>query len=441
MEMRQIAGGSLLFWGMTLSLAGCGSPKPPATSNSEPAVAAVPAAPGSNSPTAASSAEATVPETSDPRTSESEPTLPKTDNPSNTADQATAGSEAMTLEKTSFGKTEDGTEVFLFSCKNSQGVVVKLTNLGATVVAVEIPDRNGQIANVNLGFNDAASYEKHSAYFGCTVGRYGNRIAKGRFVLDEKEYTLATNNGGNHLHGGEKGFNRKIWKADEVKTPNAVGVKFSYRSPDGEEGYPGNLDVTATYTLTNDNELRIEYSAVTDKPTVLNLTNHCYWNLGGAGSGDIKSHELQLESDKYLAVDDGLIPTGEETPVEGTPLDFRKPHAIGERINEIKADPVGYDHCFVLRDSSNKLKLAARVKDPKSGRVMEVRTTEPGIQFYSGNFLNGDAANGGHAQHTAFCLETQHFPDSPNQPKFPSTVLKPGEKFQSTTVHKFLVDR
>jgi aldose 1-epimerase len=343
----------------------------------------------------------------------------------------------MKVEKSSFGKTPDGQEVSLFTCTNANKLVLKMIDYGAIVVALETPDKNGKLANINLGFDKLDGYLERHPYFGSTVGRYCNRIAKGRFTLDGKEYTLAVNNSPNHLHGGEKGFDKQMWKAVEVKTPDAVGVKFTRRSPDGEEGYPGNLDVTVTYTLTNANELKIEFSAKTDKPTPVNLTNHNYWNLAGAGSGSILDQELTLQADKYLPVDAGLIPTGELADVKGTPLDFTSAHRIGERIKEIKADPVGYDHCFVLRSSDGSLALAARAKDPKSGRVMEIRTTQPGIQFYSGNFLDGKPANGNYKQYEGFCLETQHYPDSPNQPKFPTTILKPGETFSQTTVHRF----
>lgn len=347
---------------------------------------------------------------------------------------------AMRIEKSSFGKAEDGQAVSMFTCTNEHGLVLKLIDYGAIVVAMETPDRNGRLANVNLGFSKLDGYLQRHPYFGSTVGRFCNRIAKGKFSLNGKDYKLATNNGANHLHGGEKGFDKQMWKAAEVKMADAVGVKFSRRSPDGEEGYPGNLDVTVTYTLTNANELKVEFTATTEQPTVLNLTNHNYWNLAGAGSGTILNHELTLTADKYLPVDDGLIPTGELADVKGTPLDFTSAHKIGERIKQIKADPVGYDHCFALRSQNGSLALAARAKDPSSGRVMEILTTQPGIQFYSGNFLDGSAGNGGYKQYEGFCLETQHYPDSPNQPKFPTAILKPGETFKQTTVHRFSVD-
>jgi aldose 1-epimerase len=351
---------------------------------------------------------------------------------------------AMTIEKTSFGKTKDGTEIQLFTCKNSGGLVLKVMTYGATVVSMETPDKLGNVRNIQLGFPKLDGYLQRHPYFGSTVGRYGNRIAGGKFTLDGKEFKLATNNGPNHLHGGIKGFDAVVWKAEEVKTADAVGVKFSYTSKDGEEGYPGTLQVTATYTLTSANEMRIDYTATTDKPTVLNLTNHCYWNLGGAGSGKILEHQLTINADKYLPIDATSIPTGELADVKGTAMDFTTPHAIGERIEELKKPPhqtKGYDHCYVLRGQEGKLALAAKAVDPASGRTMEIHTTEPGVQLYCGNFLDGGEGGGGYQQHDAFCLETQHFPDSPNQPKFPSTVLKPGQTFKSTTVHKFGVQK
>lgn len=342
-----------------------------------------------------------------------------------------------------FGTTSEGKPVHLFTLKNDHGLVARLTDYGARLVAFEVPDRHGKLANVTLGFDSLDKYAAHKAYFGCTTGRFANRIHAGRFKLDGHEYRLATNNGANHLHGGNEGFDRKVWKAETLKGPAGPAVRFTLRSPDGEEGFPGDLDVTVTYALTNDNELRIDYAAQTDKPTVLNLTNHAYWNLAGAGSGDILNERLMLAADKYVDVDADAIPTGKLLPVAGTPLDFTTPHAIGERIAELKKGPPpgGYDHCYVLRGDKGQLKLAARVEDPASGRVMEVLTTEPGIQFYTGNYLDGDPINGGYRQHAAFCLEAQHFPDSPNQPSFPSTVLRPGEKYTQTTVHRFSTDK
>ena len=318
--------------------------------------------------------------------------------------------------------------------------MIKLIDYGANVVSVEVPDRDGKFANVTLSFDKIDGYLQRHPYFGATVGRYCNRIAKGKFSLNGKEYSLATNNGPNHLHGGENGFDRQMWAAQTIETDDAVGVKFTRTSPDGEEGYPGNVQVSVLYTINNKNELTMEFEATTDAATPVNLTNHCYWNLAGAGSGDILGHELTIESDHYLAVDDTLIPTGELTSVAGSPFDFTSPHTIGERIKQIDSDPVGYDHCYVLRSQNGKLALAAKAKDPKSGRVMEVYTTQPGIQLYSGNFLDGTPAGNGFQQYNAFCLETQHYPDSPNQSKFPSTILKPGETFKHTTVHRFSVE-
>jgi aldose 1-epimerase len=349
----------------------------------------------------------------------------------------------LNVESKPFGKTKDGKDVAVYTLTNSRGIKVRMIDYGATLIGVETPDKAGKTANITLGFPTLAGYLERHPYFGSTVGRYCNRIAGGKFKLDGKEYTLATNNDVNHLHGGIKGFDAVLWKSQPVKGADSVGVKFSYLSPDGEEGYPGTLDVTATYTLTLNNELRIDYESTTDKATVVNLTNHAYWNLGGAGSGTILKHELTLAADKYLPIDDTSIPTGKLVEVKGTAFDFTTPHAIGERIDEIKKDPhktKGYDHCFVLRGQQGKLELAAKVKDPASGRVLEIFTTEPGIQLYCGNFLGGGAGEAGYKQHEAFCLETQHYPDSPNQPAFPTTVLKPGETYRSTTVHKFSVE-
>jgi aldose 1-epimerase len=349
----------------------------------------------------------------------------------------------LAADQKPFGKTKDGQEVTVFTLANGRGMLVRLIDYGATVISVETNDKSGKAANITLGFPSLAGYLERHPYFGSTVGRYANRIANGKFKLDGKEYTLATNNAPNHLHGGVKGFDAVLWKAEPASAADSCGVKFSYTSPDGEEGFPGTLKVTATYTLTLNNELRIDYEATTDKPTVLNLTNHCYWNLAGAGSGTILKHDLMLSADEYLPIDETSIPTGKPATVKGTPFDFTSLHAIGERIDAVKKDPHktrGYDHCFVVRGEPGKLRPAAKVKDPASGRVMEISTTEPGVQLYCGNFLGGGAGEGGFKQHEAFCLETQHYPDAPNQPQFPSTVLRPGETFRSTTVHKFSVE-
>ena len=346
---------------------------------------------------------------------------------------------AMNWNKTSYGKLADDREVDLYTCTNANGLVVKLITYGAIVTSVEVPDRDGKLDNITLGFDALDGYLPRHPYFGATVGRYCNRIAKGKFKLGDQEYTLATNNDPNHLHGGENGFDRVLWEAEPVQTESAVGVKFHYVSKDGEEGYPGNLDVTVVYTLTNENELSVEFTATTDQPTPVNLTNHNYWNLSGAGSGAILDHELEIAADQFLAVDETLIPTGELVDVKGGFLDFTKPQKMGARIQESKLEPLGYDHCFALRSQDGSMAFAARVTDAASGRVMEIQTTQPGLQFYSGNFLDGSEGGGGNKQHEAFCLETQHYPDSPNQPGFPTTILKPGETYQQKTVHKFSV--
>jgi aldose 1-epimerase len=345
--------------------------------------------------------------------------------------------DKMSVIKSAFGQTADGQQVDLYTCVNAQGLVLKMMTYGAIVVEMRTPDREGKLENITLGFDKLDGYLGDHPYFGATVGRYANRIAKGKFSLDGKSYTLATNNGPNHLHGGKIGFSRVLWTAAPVQTEKAVGVKFSYTSPDGQEGYPGELKATVIYTLTNNNELCIDYTATTNKPTPINLTNHCYWNLGGAGSGTILDHQLFLAADKYLPVDDTLIPTGQLAPVAGTPFDFTKPQPIGSRIDQVTGDPPGYDHCFALRSASGALTLAARVVHAASGRTMEISTTQPGIQFYTGNFLDGSVANGGYPRNAGFCLETQHFPDSPNRPAFPPVVLRPGETYHQITVHKF----
>jgi len=335
--------------------------------------------------------------------------------------------------------TADGKQVSYFILKNKNGVEAKLTNYGATVISLKVPDRNGKFDDVVLGYDDLKGYEDGKSYFGAIVGRYGNRIAKGKFSLDGKSYSLSTNDGPNHLHGGVKGFNKVVWGATDS---TATAVRFTYVSKAGEEGYPGTLSANVTYTLTDANELRLEYDVTSDKDTIQNLTHHSYFNLAGPDH-DILSHELLLNSDRYTPVDPTLIPTGELANVEGTPFDFRKPAKVGARINDANDQlkrGKGYDHNWVLNGEAGKMHLAARVFEPQSGRVMEVTTTEPGIQFYSGNFLNGsEHGKGGkaYAYRTGFCLETQHFPDSPNHPAFPSTTLKAGQHYRTTTVYKF----
>jgi aldose 1-epimerase len=351
------------------------------------------------------------------------------------------------MKKTVFGTTPEGKPIHLFTLTNRNGCTILVTNYGATLVALSMPDRKGRMTDVVLGFNTLEEYFRNTFYLGCVVGRYANRIAKGTFRLDGKVYVLAKNNGENHLHGGIKGFNKKVWDARETVTAEGEGLTFTYLSPDGEEGYPGNLSVKVVYLLTHDNAFKIVYYATTDIDTVVNLTHHSYFNLAGEGSGDILSHRMMINADYFTPVDRALIPTGEIQKVHNTPLDFTKPVVIGERIDhpteQIQLGG-GYDHNFILNRNSRDLSLAARVHEPESGRVMEVWTTEPGIQFYSGNFLDGSMtgkAGKAYSKRTGFCLETQHFPNSPNQLKFPSTLLKPGQQFRSTTIYKFLTER
>jgi aldose 1-epimerase len=349
---------------------------------------------------------------------------------------------AAGVTKASFG-TFSGQPVDIFTLRNSHGIEVKATSYGAIITSIVTPDRTGKRGDNTLGFDTFEEYLKNTPFFGALVGRYGNRIAKGHFTLDGKTYTLAVNNGANHLHGGLKGFDKVLWKGEMVNGKTAVA--FSRRSPDGEEGYPGNLDVRVTYTLTEQDELVIDYHAVTDKATPINLTQHTYFNL--AGEGDILGHVLMIDADRFTPVDSTLIPTGELAPVAGTPFDFRKPTAIGARIGESHPqlkNGNGYDHNWVLNKKGTARQLAARVVDPKSGRTLEVSTTEPGVQFYSGNFLDGTVkGKGGRAyqQRSGLCLETQHFPDSPNHPSFPSTILKPGAEYRSETAFKFGVEK
>jgi aldose 1-epimerase len=318
-------------------------------------------------------------------------------------------------------------------------MVAKVITYGAILTELDAPDRNGQKANVVLGFKDLGNYLDHNPFFGAVAGRYANRIAKGQFTLDGKTYHLPINNGPNTLHGGRKGFDKKVWKAEPKETPDGPSVALTRISPDGEEGFPGTLTATCIYTLGNDNSLTYEFVATTDKPTVVNLANHSYFNLAGEGNGNILDHIMQINADKYTDVDDGLIPTGEIKSAKGTPLDFTTPMPIGARINQISKIG-GYDHNYILNSPGPKPGFCARVKDPQSGRVMEVLTTQPGVQFYSAIHLSdGLVGPGGkhYMKYGAFCLETQHFPDSPNHPDFPTTVLRPGEKYDQTTILKF----
>jgi aldose 1-epimerase len=353
-------------------------------------------------------------------------------------DQTQPPTMRASIEKTSFGRMPDGTAVDAYVLKNKNGLLAKVITYGALLTEMHIPDRNGKMGDITLGFDNLKQYLDGHPYFGATIGRYANRIAKGKFSLDGRTYTVVTNNGPNHLHGGLKGFDKVVWKAEIVGNTAGASVRFTYISRDGEEGYPGTLTATVTYTLTDDNELRLDYTSATDKPTVVNVTNHAYWNL--ADGGDILGHVLELHADRYTPVDDTLIPTGAIAPVQGTIMDFTKPLPIGSRIRQLTNIPQGYDHNYVLRSGGGKLALAARVEEPKTGRVLEIHTTEPGIQFYSGNFLDGTLKGKRgvvYQQHHAFCLETDHFPDSPNQANFPSVTLRPGQIYRQTTIHRF----
>ena len=349
------------------------------------------------------------------------------------------------IEKDVFGTTPEGVRIDRYTLTNGRGVRARIITYGGIIQSIETPDRHGRTANIALGFDNLTDYlERNSPYFGCIAGRYANRIAKGRFTLDGETHQLNVNNGENHLHGGNVGFDKRVWQASEIREPGAVGVRLTYVSPAGEENYPGTLSVAVSYRLTVRNEIRVDYHATTDAPTIVNLTNHTYFNLAGEGSGDIYDHKLALNASRYTPVDSTLIPTGSLDPVAGTPMDFRHPTAIGDRIRDNFQQLLfgqGYDHNYVLdRRDATSLALAARVSERTSGRTVTMRTTEPGIQFYSGNFLDGTlVGTGGHVyrQGDGFALETQHFPDSPNQPSFPSTVLRPDGVYQTTTVYQF----
>lgn len=350
--------------------------------------------------------------------------------------------EMIRIEKSEFGILPNGSQVDLYTLRNSQGMKVDIMNYGGTIVRWTAPDKDGNYDDITLGMDSLQGYLDGVPFFGALVGRYGNRIANGKFTLDGETYELATNNGVNSLHGGLKGFDKALWKADVMNEAESKLV-LTYLSKDGEEGYPGNLNVIVTYELRDDNSLSINYEATTDKKTVVNLTNHAYFNLAGLGSS-ILDHEVMLAADTYLPVDKGLIPIGEMMSVENSPMDFTDFHSIGERIDDTTYTQIvlggGYDHCWVFKDQSESLKKLAEVREASSGRSMEVFTTEPGVQFYTGNFLNGSVIgkNGiSYGKRSGFCLETQHFPDSPNQSQFPSTVLEPGDTYKSTTVYKF----
>ena len=353
---------------------------------------------------------------------------------------------AGSISKSAFGTAPDGQAVELYTLRNAKGAEATIMTYGGIVTTLKMPDKKGQYADIVLGYDNLDGYLKASPYFGALIGRYGNRIGGAKFTLEGQTYTLATNDGPNCLHGGNRGFDKVVWKVVRAEVgPHGPELELSYYSKDGEEGFPGNLDVTATYTLTEDNELRLDFTAHTDKATVVNLTHHSYFNLAGQGNGDILSHELYLNSDEITPVDAVLIPTGQLQPVEGTPFDFRTPTAIGARIdadNEQLKFGKGYDHNWVINKPAGQLGLMARVEESTSGRVMEVFSTEPGLQFYSGNFLDGSITGKGgqvYKHRYGFCMEPQHYPDSPNKPNFPSVELKPGVTYHNTIIYKFSV--
>lgn len=346
----------------------------------------------------------------------------------------------MTVTKKPFGLLSDGTEVERFVVENSAGIVIEAISYGATLTSCRLPDRSGSVGEVTLGFETLEAYLADHPFFGATIGRFANRISNARFTLDGKQYDLTKNHGAHQLHGGSRGFNRVAWEAEAFGNPENAGVIFSRRSPDGEEGYPGNLDIRVTFTLTEDGELSFEYEAVTDQPTVVNLTNHSYWNLAGEKAGSVSEHEVRLNCDFFLPTDNDSIPTGEISPVEGTPMDFTSGKTVGRDWRQVRgaSDAVfGYDHCFVVRGEGRR--ALGSVTDPATGRAMDIETTQPGVQFYTGNLLQGRIGRGERklSAHDALCLETQAFPDAPNKPQFPSAILRPGETYRHTTTHRF----
>ena len=354
-------------------------------------------------------------------------------------------SKMTTISKKYFGKTKNGQDVFLFTMQNKLGMEISIMTYGGIIISWTAPDKKGNYRDIVLGYNTLTEYEAETPYFGALIGRYGNRIAKGKFTIDGQEYSLAINNGENHLHGGLKGFDKVVWDAKTIVHDSTASLELSYLSKDMEEGYPGKLATKVTYTLNNENELSVSYEATTDKPTIVNLTQHSYFNLTGDFNQDILDHEIVINADSFLPVDNTLIPTGEFRDVKETPFDFKTPKAVGKHINNENTqleNGFGYDHCWVLNDQDKGLRFVASAYEPVSGRLLEVYSDEPGVQFYSGNFLDGtlpNKSNGTYKYRTGFCLETQHYPDSPNQKNFPSVRLNPGELYESKTNFKFTV--
>ena len=346
----------------------------------------------------------------------------------------------MQIETSSFGKTSDAQEVTRYTLKNSHGHSVSVMNFGATLLDVNVPDRDGKLANVNWCFDTLDPYLDGHPYFGSTVGRFCNRIGNAKFTIDDKEYPLTVNHGKHQLHGGKVNFTYQFWSGKSYEESDRIGVRFQLTSPDGQEGFPGTVNATVDYSWNDKNELTIAFSATTDAPTHVNLTNHSYWNLGGVGSGSAMDHVALIQADELLDVDDDLIPTGKLNSVDDTVFDFRKPTSFGQRVDQLPATK-GYDHCYVVRGDFGKMRSAARVVDPKSGRVLELETTQCGMQLYTANHLPGNEHSAGAGGHDAFCLETQHYPDAPNKPTFPTTLLKPGETFSETTIHRFTVEQ
>ncbi len=366
--------------------------------------------------------------------SQKSPARPKRDRTAAAQDNTRAG-----VEMFEYGQLPDGTAVRGYDCTTTSGTRMRLMDYGATMISLEMPDRDGKLANVIATCKDLDGFLAGTSYFNAIAGRYANRIAAGKFSIDGREFQLATNNGDHHLHGGERGFDKRLWSGEPVIDETGCGVRFSYVSEDGEEGYPGKLSCTATYMLNNHNELSIEITATTDAATHVNLTNHNYWNLHG--SGDILGHELKLHAGQYLPVDAGGIPEGDPVAVDGTPFDFTRSHPIGRDFESFGSDPGGIDHCYVLNGESGQLRPAARLYDPASGRWMEMWTTEPGLQVYTGNYLDGGAGSCGYQKNGALCLESEHFPDTPNRSDFPTTLLKPGETYSHLSVMKFGVEK